>query len=104
MQLYVNEDREITKRMVQHAEGRGCRGLFITVDAPQLGRREMGTHLPSAYCVSSNASPADIHANLNGVASDGQKNNPDAIDRSRGAARNLWLHGPQTLLERHPVL
>ncbi|GAB0133769.1 hypothetical protein EsDP_00002166 [Epichloe bromicola] len=40
LQLYVNKDREITRRIVQHAERRGCRGLFITVDAPQLGRRE----------------------------------------------------------------
>ncbi|KAK4134389.1 hypothetical protein BT67DRAFT_380532 [Trichocladium antarcticum] len=40
LQLYVNKDRAITQRIVQHAERRGCRGLFITVDAPQLGRRE----------------------------------------------------------------
>ncbi|KAK3318404.1 FMN-dependent dehydrogenase-domain-containing protein [Apodospora peruviana] len=40
LQLYVNKDRAITKRIVQHAEKRGCKGLFITVDAPQLGRRE----------------------------------------------------------------
>ena len=39
-QLYVNSDREITKKIVQHAEARGMKGLFITVDAPQLGRRE----------------------------------------------------------------
>ena len=37
---YVNRDREITKKYVQHAEKRGVKGLFITVDAPQLGRRE----------------------------------------------------------------
>ena len=40
LQLYVNKDREITRRIVQHAEARGCKALFITVDAPQLGRRE----------------------------------------------------------------
>ena len=40
LQLYVNRDREITRRYVQHAEQRGVKGLFITVDAPQLGRRE----------------------------------------------------------------
>jgi L-lactate dehydrogenase (cytochrome) len=40
LQLYVNKDREITRRIVKHAEARGCKGLFITVDAPQLGRRE----------------------------------------------------------------
>ena len=37
---YVNKDRAITKRIVQHAEKRGIKALFITVDAPQLGRRE----------------------------------------------------------------
>ena len=37
---YVNKDRNITKRIVQHAEKRGIKALFITVDAPQLGRRE----------------------------------------------------------------
>lgn len=40
MQLYVNADRSKTERIVKHAEERGIRGLFITVDAPQLGRRE----------------------------------------------------------------
>ncbi|KAG6920221.1 hypothetical protein DXG01_004990 [Tephrocybe rancida] len=40
VQLYVNRDRQITKKYVQHAEKRGVKGLFITVDAPQLGRRE----------------------------------------------------------------
>jgi L-lactate dehydrogenase (cytochrome) len=40
LQLYVNSDRAITERIVRHAEARGCKGLFITVDAPQLGRRE----------------------------------------------------------------
>lgn len=37
---YVNKDRAKTKKIVQHAEKRGVKALFITVDAPQLGRRE----------------------------------------------------------------
>ena len=37
---YVNKDRAVTKRIVQQAEKRGIKALFITVDAPQLGRRE----------------------------------------------------------------
>lgn len=40
LQLYVNTDRERSREFVQHAEQRGIKGLFITVDAPQLGRRE----------------------------------------------------------------
>jgi|Transcript_91885 L-lactate dehydrogenase (cytochrome) len=39
-QLYVNKDRELTKTVVQKAENLGFKALFITVDAPQLGRRE----------------------------------------------------------------
>jgi isopentenyl diphosphate isomerase/L-lactate dehydrogenase-like FMN-dependent dehydrogenase len=39
LQLYVNSDREKTKKIIQHAEKRGVKALFITVDAPQLGRR-----------------------------------------------------------------
>ena len=37
---YVNKDRKITQKFIEHAEKRGIKGLFITVDAPQLGRRE----------------------------------------------------------------
>lgn len=43
LQLYVNKNRDITRKIVENAERRGCKGLFITVDAPQLGRREKGT-------------------------------------------------------------
>ena len=40
-QLYVNPNREeVCKEQVQKAQRDGCRALFITVDAPQLGRRE----------------------------------------------------------------
>lgn len=47
LQLYVNKNRDVTRRIVEHAEKRGCKGLFITVDAPQLGRREKGILPPS---------------------------------------------------------
>ncbi|KAH7156726.1 FMN-dependent dehydrogenase-domain-containing protein [Dactylonectria macrodidyma] len=40
LQLYVNRDRAVTKKIVQYAEQRVCKGLFITVDNPQVGRRE----------------------------------------------------------------
>lgn len=39
-QLYVNKDRERTKEYVQKCEREGVKALFVTVDAPQLGRRE----------------------------------------------------------------
>ena len=39
-QLYVNAKRERTKEYVQRLENGGAKALFVTVDAPQLGRRE----------------------------------------------------------------
>lgn len=40
LQLYVNADRARTIKIIKHAAERGVKALFITVDAPQLGRRE----------------------------------------------------------------
>ena len=68
----VNKDREITKRIVEHAEKRGCRALFITVDAPQLGRREK-----------------DMRSKFSDVGSSVQSSGGDEVDRSQGAARAI---------------
>lgn len=40
LQLYVNADRARTIKIIKHAKERGVKALFVTVDAPQLGRRE----------------------------------------------------------------
>src|SRR5689334_19824981 len=66
LQLYVNKDRNITKRIVQHAEARGCKGLFITVDAPQLGRREK-----------------DMRSKFSDVGANVQASGGDEVDRSQ---------------------
>eukprot|EP01065_Artemidia_motanka_P038359 TRINITY_DN47206_c0_g1_i1.p1 TRINITY_DN47206_c0_g1~~TRINITY_DN47206_c0_g1_i1.p1 ORF type:complete len:588 (+),score=159.83 TRINITY_DN47206_c0_g1_i1:80-1765(+) len=39
-QLYVNPNRGLCEDLVKSAEAAGITALFITVDAPQLGRRE----------------------------------------------------------------
>ncbi|KAI9497419.1 FMN-dependent dehydrogenase-domain-containing protein [Zychaea mexicana] len=39
-QLYVDTDRKVTQRIVQQAEAKGVKGLFITVDLAGIGRRE----------------------------------------------------------------
>lgn len=70
-QLYVNSDREITRKLVQHAEKRGIKGLFITVDAPQLGRREKDMRSKNVEDIS--------HVQGKG----------DDADRSQGAARAI---------------
>ncbi|KAF9560964.1 hypothetical protein CPC08DRAFT_742663 [Agrocybe pediades] len=72
LQLYVNKDRNITKRIVQHAEKRGIKGLFITVDAPQLGRREKDMRMKFTA-----DDPSEV------------TKSGDKVDRSQGAARAI---------------
>ncbi|EGX52540.1 Cytochrome b2, mitochondrial precursor [Orbilia oligospora] len=72
LQLYVNKNREITRKIVCHAEKRGCTALFITVDAPQLGRREK-----------------DMRSKFEDNGSSVQNDNGDSMDRSQGAARAI---------------
>jgi L-lactate dehydrogenase (cytochrome) len=76
---YVNKDREITKRIVQHAEKRGIKALFITVDAPQLGRREKDMRMKFEA-----EDPAE-------VSTAGSQN----VDRSQGAARAISVCPPR---------
>lgn len=39
-QLYVNSDRKVVLDMLRRAEEADIKAIFVTVDAPQLGRRE----------------------------------------------------------------
>lgn len=73
LQLYVNADREICRKIIEHAEQRGVKGLFITVDAPQLGRREKDMRLKNVE-------------DLSHVQSD-----DNDADRLQGAARAILL-------------
>ncbi|THG97547.1 hypothetical protein EW026_g4478 [Hermanssonia centrifuga] len=72
LQLYVNKERKITQQFVEHAEKRGIKGLFITVDAPQLGRREK-----------------DMRQKFEAEEPDEMNRNNEKADRSQGAARAI---------------
>lgn len=73
-QLYVNGDREVTKKLIKRAEKGGMKALFITVDAPALGRREK-----------------DMRHKMTEQGSDVQKNDDGKgkVDRSKGTARAI---------------
>lgn len=59
---------------MQHAESRGIKALFITVDAPQLGRREKDMRQKFEA-----EDPAEVTGN----------NQESKVDRSQGAARAI---------------
>lgn len=73
-QLYVNPERSRTEEYVKKLEDNGVTALFVTVDAPQLGRREK-----------------DMRNKYTQQGSDVQADDEDegAVDRSQGAARAI---------------
>ncbi|KAI8620577.1 FMN-dependent dehydrogenase-domain-containing protein [Chytriomyces sp. MP71] len=72
-QLYVNADRNVTRGVIEKAERRGCKALVVTVDAPQLGRREKDMRLKYEDDVS------DIMV----------KQGDSGVNRKQGAARAI---------------
>merc|ERR1711988_1674670 len=73
-QLYVNPERSRTQEYVKKLEDNGVKALFITVDAPQLGRREK-----------------DMRNKYTQQGSDVQEDDEDSgeVDRSQGATRAI---------------
>ncbi|KAI7960573.1 hypothetical protein MJO29_005641 [Puccinia striiformis f. sp. tritici] len=71
-QVYVNSNRSETEELIKNAELKGVKALFITVDAPQLGRREK-----------------DMRLKFEDLGSNIQDLNKDKIDRSQGATRAI---------------
>merc|ERR1712048_982151 len=73
-QLYVNPERSRTQEYVEKLEANGVKALFITVDAPQLGRREK-----------------DMRNKFTQQGSDVQGDDEEEgeVDRSQGATRAI---------------
>ena len=73
-QLYVNPERSRSEEYVTKLEKAGVQALFVTVDAPQLGRREK-----------------DMRNKFTQQGSDVQGDDEDdgAVDRSQGATRAI---------------
>ena len=74
LQLYVNHNRQVSERLIRRAEEQGIQAIFVTVDAPQLGRREK-----------------DMRMKFADEAPDEQRGDDDKgqVDRSQGAARTI---------------
>jgi L-lactate dehydrogenase (cytochrome) len=73
-QLYVNPERSRSEQYVKKLEEAGVKALFVTVDAPQLGRREKD--MRNKYTEQGSSEQTDDDE-------DGQ------VDRSQGAARAI---------------
>jgi L-lactate dehydrogenase (cytochrome) len=69
-QLYVNKDIRESKALIQRAEKSGVRALWVTVDSPVIGKREMDERLRSQVVVCFGLTPCKEKAKCGGQAGD----------------------------------
>ena len=62
-QLYMNQDRELVQEMLDNAQAHGCKAVFLTVDAPQLGRREKDLRMKTVAIDGDQSSAASVQTN-----------------------------------------
>ena len=79
-QLYVYRDRDVTRDLVQRADACGCRAIVLTVDTPQLGRRERDMRTGFSL-------PADI-----GVRNLERYGTPEALRWAQTATFGEYIH------------
>jgi L-lactate dehydrogenase (cytochrome) len=83
-------DRKATRRVVEHAEKRGIKALFITVDAPQLGRREkVEPHLACTLSLCTHNCSQDMRQKYDAEDPAEQTRAGGNVDRTQGAARAI---------------
>ena len=77
LQLYLFEEREHSRRLIQRAKAAGYKAVFLTVDTPMLGRRNLEIRnqfkLPKPYTIANFAEDSDSPASktvMDGAASD----------------------------------
>ncbi len=75
LQLYLFEEREQSKKLIQRAKKAGYKAVFLTVDTPMLGRRNMEIRnqfkLPKVYKIANFAEDSDSAASetvMNGAS------------------------------------
>ncbi|KAL9606314.1 MAG: hypothetical protein Q9204_009471, partial [Flavoplaca sp. TL-2023a] len=77
LQLYLFEDREHSKKLIQRAKAAGYKAVFLTVDTPMLGRRNLEIRnqfkLPKPYKIANFTEDSDSAAAktvMDGASSD----------------------------------
>lgn len=95
LQLYLFEEREHSRKLVRRAKKAGYKAVFLTVDTPMLGRRNMEIRnqfkLPKVYKVAnfSEDSQSDATAAvMNGETTGGHGKSDQTISESTGGEKS----------------
>lgn len=93
LQLYLFEEREHSRKLLRRAKKAGFKAVFLTVDTPMLGRRNMEIRnqfkLPKVYKV------ANFAEDSNSDAMDTVMNGTSKANAGEGSGNSESTQGPQ---------
>ena len=106
LQLYLFEEREHSRKLIQRAKAAGYKVVFLTVDTPMLGRRNLEIRnqfkLPKPYKIANFTEDSDSAASktvMDGLTSDkntGEKTRSDSTPGYHDGEKKRPPQGPIT--------
>ena len=108
LQLYLFEEREHSKRLIQRAKKAGYKAVFLTVDTPMLGRRNMEIRnqfkLPKVYKIANFAEDSDSAASetvMNGTSPSAPS--PDKTGEKKSSSTKGYHDGKRRRPPKGPI-
>ena len=112
LQLYLFEEREHSKKLIRRAKAAGYKAVFLTVDTPMLGRRNLEIRnqfkLPKPYKIanftedSSSAASKTVMDGMSSGTERSEKKNSSSAPGSHNDKRRMPPHGPITFHSHAP--
>ncbi|KAL8822834.1 MAG: hypothetical protein Q9191_006441 [Dirinaria sp. TL-2023a] len=106
LQLYLFEEREHSRKLIQRAKKAGYKAVFLTVDTPMLGRRNLEIRnqfkLPKPYKIANFTE--DSQSNTAGKVTDGSLTSErDTVNRETSSSAPGYLDGEKRRPPSGPV-
>lgn len=106
LQLYLFEEREHSRKLIQRAKKAGYKAVFLTVDTPMLGRRNLEIRnqfkLPKPYKIANFTEDSETDA-VGKVMDDSLTGERDAENRKENSSAPGYLDGKKRRPPSGPV-
>ena len=107
LQLYLFEEREHSRRLIQRAKRAGYKAVFLTVDTPMLGRRNMEIRnqfqLPKPYKIANFAEDSDSKASKTVMAGAATMGREEEEEKRKSASTKGYYDGTKRVYPTGPI-
>jgi (S)-2-hydroxy-acid oxidase len=100
LQLYLFEDREESKNLIQRAKKAGYKAVFLTVDTPVLGRRNL--EIRNQFTLPKHLKVANFHQTEGGEKTTEVKDRDTQANQARKRGSTVAAPSPRDVSKRTP--